>query len=54
MKNSSVCEFKRILAIGSREWLATVDSPKYYTCEACRKLKGYHSWSTTGQKGQSG
>ena len=32
------------------EWLATDDLPKCHTCEACRKLKGHDSWSTTGQK----
>ena len=47
VKNSSVCVFKRILVTGSRELLATVDSPKCHTCEACRKLKGHDSWSTT-------
>ena len=50
MKNSSVYAFKSILVTGTREWLATNDSPKYHTCEACRKLKGHDSWSTTGQK----
>ena len=25
-----------------------------HTCEACRKLKGQHSWITTGQKLQTG
>ena len=28
----------------------TCDSPKYYTCKVCKKLKGHDSWSTTGQK----
>ena len=41
VKNSSVCTFKRILATGSHEGLATVDLSKCHTCEACRKLKGY-------------
>ena len=54
VKNLSVCAIKSILTIGTREWLATDDSPKCHMCEACRKLKGRDSWSTTGQKGQSG
>ena len=54
VKNSSVCAFERILVTRSREWLATVDSPKCHTCEACRKPKGHDSWNTTRQKGQSG
>ena len=54
VKNSSVCAIKSILATGTSEWLAIEDSPKCHTCEACRKLKGYDSWSTTRQKGQSG
>ena len=41
---------QRILVTRSRKWLATGDSPKCHTCEACRKLKGHDSWSTTGQK----
>ena len=45
-KNSSVCAIKSTLV--------TDDSPKYHTCEACRKLKGHDSWSTIGQKGQFG
>ena len=54
VKNSSVCAFKSILATWTREWLTTDDSPKCHTCEACRKLKGHESWSTTRQNGQSG
>ena len=50
VKNSSVYAFKSFLATGSREWLATCDSPKCYMCETGRKLKGHDSWSTTGQK----
>ena len=46
VKNSSVCAIKSTLV--------TDDSPKYHTCEACRKLKGHDSWSTIGQKGQFG
>ena len=30
------------------------ESPKWHTCEACRELKGHDSWSTIGQKVQSG
>ena len=40
MKNSSVCAFKTILVTGTREWLATNDSPKCHMCETCGKLKG--------------
>ena len=54
VKNSSVCAIKSILATRTHEWLATEDLPKCHTCEACRKLKGHDSWSTTGQKVQSG
>ena len=55
----SVKKFKnmciwRFLATRSRKWLATGNSTKCHTCEACRKLKGHDSWSTTGQKVQSG
>ena len=48
MKNSSVYAIKSILAIGTSEYLATDDSPKCHTCEACKKLKGHDSWSTIG------
>jgi len=34
--------------------LETDNSPKCHTREACRKLKGHDSWSTIGQKLQSG
>ena len=34
--------------------LTTGKLPKWHTCEVCRKLKGHDSWSTTGQKVQSG
>ena len=54
MKNSSVCAIKSSLATETHEWLATDDSPKCHTCEACRKLKGHDNWSTTEQKGQFG
>ena len=50
VKNSSVWAFREVLTTGYSEWLATGDSPKCHTCEACRKLKGHDSWSTTGQK----
>ena len=50
VKNSSMCAFKRIFAIESYEWLATVDLLKYHTCEASRKLKSHNSWSITWQK----
>ena len=50
VKNSSVWAFKEVLMTGSHEWLAIGDSPKRHMCEACRKLKGHNSWSTTGQK----
>ena len=43
---------------GSRDWIMRVTcdwhSLTCHTCEAWRKLKGDDSWSTTGQKGQSG
>ena len=54
VKISNVCAFKSILATRTHEWLMTNDSPKCHTCETCRILKGPDSWSTTGQKGQSG
>ena len=34
--------------------LATGKLPKWHMCEACRDLKGYNNWSTTGQKVQFG
>ena len=54
VKNSSVCTFREVLVTGSRERLAIGNSPKCHMCEACQKLKGHDSWSTIGQKGQSG
>ena len=54
VENSSVCAIKSILTAGTCDWLATGDSSKCHTCEACRKLKGNDSWSTTRQNGQSG
>ena len=44
------CAFKGV----SRLDLAIAKFPKYHMCEACKKLKGHDSCSTTGQKVQSG
>ena len=43
------CAFKGV----SRLDLAIAKLPKYHMCEACKKLKGHDSCSTTGQKVQS-
>ena len=43
VKISSVCAFMSILATGTCYWLATNNSPKCHTCEACIKLKGHNS-----------
>ena len=54
VKKTQVVCIQRSLTTRSRDWLAIGKSPKCHTCEACRKLKGHDSWSTTRQKIHSG
>ena len=53
-RNTQDSAKKQGLTIWSRKWLAAVSRQMLNTCQACQKLKNHASWSTTGQKIQTG